>query len=1686
MTVHKLSAGDGYKYYTSSIATGDMSRSAKEELGDYYLADGNPPGIWEGRGSHLLGLVHGSEVTESQMKALFGEGLHPDAEALIAAGKTVEEVQLGRKMHTFASLTVKVQGAIQHGYSEHSRRGGKPPTPAQKKAIKTSVGGRLFREEHHRDATGEELTKWIDTHLASKQQTVSGYDLTFSPPKSVSLMWALADKDTRVQIEKIHTQSISKAMDYVQEHAGYTRKGANGVRQEKIIDGLVYSRFRHYDSRTGDPQLHDHVTVANRVFAQDSLTGKKAWSTLDARELYQHNVAASEVYNVSVMELAVERLGVGITERTVTGNRPVVEIAGVPVEAIEAGSSRGSSIREMTETLVEKFIDEHGYAPTAKQKIALAQKATLETRSSKEHQTLSGMLSMWEEKFSALGVPTGHDLLTHVQERKDEWVDQVKENTLLAFVDDPSDLNIAHEAAEVIRTLGENQSVWGAHHIHAETSRRLKTRLAGKTVPTDIHQQVVAEALNKSVSLTPQACPTNLPELQQAQISVDGSLQGRDVYTRAGAGLFTSETVLAAEASILSAANTVTTSPATLERFEQVRARLETATGYAFDPGQVRMAEAFVLNERLLSTGIGPAGTGKTTTQKLVTAVMADTGSHVIGLAPSAAAAAVLSQELATTSPVMAETIDSFVGAYRRGSGQENYPVKAGDLILVDEAGMASTPLLAGVLAIAEEHGARVAFLGDDAQLAAVGAGGVLRLLAQQTETVNLEDLHRFRNLDGTVNEAEAAATLALREPPTHGLVDEPFTYYQDKGDLVGGATENMAEAAYTGWQKDINTGLDAIMMAYDNQTVTSLNARAQAYRAMNGHLDTTAGTVLSDGLLGHVGDRIVTRKNRRRLTFNKGKDFVRNGASWTITGFTAEGGIKAKHLTSGGTVTLPADYVAQRVQLGYAATIHRTQGITADTAHAIFSSSMNRSLAYVGASRGKFSNKIYTALSEGERLKDVLASIAGNYERNITAHEAAVTARAAHRSLPERVGAYNDLHAEATTRYYTAATRNLLGADALILTGDKNFTAIAQALEAAARQGINTDTLILAAAGPILTDLATTKTSTPPARGVKVGDLVTAVKNDLTTPATVPAPAAVIEDPAGLFRHRIKAITGRWVTDRARATPLGNVSDEHLKKLAMISQSRVGETRIATGLYRKNLLLAEEKARANHNRPGQNNAGHNRPGQGEVPVRRVWKNMGEAHWSMRMHGHYSDTELTTRLQQALMNADAAPQTADGHSVRVKQSWVARTLLEEKVLRVRMGPEHRAVEDHERGPGTGTAKYGDMFSRTGHTAVHQANVSIDKRITAEQIRRQRYTKTTHPDGAQHGDGVAHKDGTPPPWLVPDPGTRYADPAWKQELRERYEGIQDELVRRGAEIAANPPPWAAHLGPVPSTEIQVTEGVLAGDRGPQNRWLVTAAAVDTYRALHNVPAHETEPVPAKHTSEEAEHIRAEIVSLHKYSQQTTIEPATPDELVTRADTEELATRITETPTEAEELIHQHLRQRWAEPEPIETEVATHDSPAMAEPDISVTVSDIDDPNKDSHQLDRPEPAATEPSSRDQVPTEETRYESVSAQPPETVPSATAVPDERTSEETIVTETMPGPEKPAQKAQLSPTQQREHALAEAARKARDQKRRALLERIKKTSQKAAQPENSPDEYNAPDLGIDTEQQQRGLHR
>lgn len=103
MAVHKLSAGGGYTYLTRQVASADHRRPAGQSLADYYTAAGNPAGVWIGSGAAGLGLS-GTQVSEAQMRALFGDGAHPDRDAMLAAGAADSAIRLGSPFRHFQAL----------------------------------------------------------------------------------------------------------------------------------------------------------------------------------------------------------------------------------------------------------------------------------------------------------------------------------------------------------------------------------------------------------------------------------------------------------------------------------------------------------------------------------------------------------------------------------------------------------------------------------------------------------------------------------------------------------------------------------------------------------------------------------------------------------------------------------------------------------------------------------------------------------------------------------------------------------------------------------------------------------------------------------------------------------------------------------------------------------------------------------------------------------------------------------------------------------------------------------------------------------------------------------------------------------------------------------------------------------------------------------------------------------------------------------------------------------------------------------------------------------------------------------------------------------------------------------------------------------------------------------------------
>ena len=410
MTLHVLHAGDGYEYLTSQVATADREREHGQELTDYYSAHGTPPGTWFGGGLEDLArmdadteiadehrISDGATVSEPQMKALFGEGMHPNADPMVEASiksgmdpkKAVKEARLGRKFPDFANdipLLKAHRAALEQFAVDNARR----PSKAESGALMEKVGTALFEETHKRSAQNpQELWSWISAQKNRVRQPVAGQDLVFTPPKSVSTMWALADDDLRRQIERIHHETVKGTLGWIEKEACFTRTGATS-QEHQDTTGMVATLYDHYDSRAGDPNLHTHAVVSIKVCTEKD--GK--WRALDGATLHRYAVAASQRYNAAIMSKMHTELGFGLTERsTGRGRQNVVEIAEVPQQLCEMFSSRRTQIETRRDQLVAEYRQKHDRMPSAKAMYALYQQANLDTRAGKqEPQTLREML----------------------------------------------------------------------------------------------------------------------------------------------------------------------------------------------------------------------------------------------------------------------------------------------------------------------------------------------------------------------------------------------------------------------------------------------------------------------------------------------------------------------------------------------------------------------------------------------------------------------------------------------------------------------------------------------------------------------------------------------------------------------------------------------------------------------------------------------------------------------------------------------------------------------------------------------------------------------------------------------------------------------------------------------------------------------------------------------------------------------------------------------------------------------------------------------------------------------------------------------------------------------------------------------------------------------------------------------
>jgi TrwC relaxase len=317
MSIHKLTAGSGYDYLTRQVAVQDATDKGHTGLASYYTARGESPGVWLGSGmTGIDALAAGDPVTAQQMQALFGSGHHPLAvqrrEQLQGPGLTDRDYQgvtrLGVPYKVYSGDVSAFRLEVAKRIAGINQAAGLPadwPVPADQRArVRTQVAREFFAAEHGRPPQdARELAGLIAKASRPKTAAVAGYDLTFSPVKSVSTLWAIADPQVAARIEVAHQAAVKDALTFIEEHALFTRVGTNGVRQVDV-QGLVAVAFTHRDSRAGDPDLHTHVAVANKVQTKDG-----RWLSIDGRVLFKATVTASETYNTALERHLRDGLG---------------------------------------------------------------------------------------------------------------------------------------------------------------------------------------------------------------------------------------------------------------------------------------------------------------------------------------------------------------------------------------------------------------------------------------------------------------------------------------------------------------------------------------------------------------------------------------------------------------------------------------------------------------------------------------------------------------------------------------------------------------------------------------------------------------------------------------------------------------------------------------------------------------------------------------------------------------------------------------------------------------------------------------------------------------------------------------------------------------------------------------------------------------------------------------------------------------------------------------------------------------------------------------------------------------------------------------------------------------------------------------------------------------------------------
>jgi conjugative relaxase-like TrwC/TraI family protein len=819
-----------------------------------------------------------------------------------------------------------------------------------------------------RPDTGEPLRR-----AGGSGEAVAALDATFSAPKSVSAIWAVADTDLRAQIERAHERAIDRALAYSVEQVAMIRQR---VDQDTVIHAkptaVIATSWRHTTARAvenqpPDPQLHSHVLLHGAVRRDGQILA------IDSRSWLVHRREVGAAYRT---ELARElnQLGFEVQRGTGRGER-YFEIAGVPTALLDRWSSRHHQVQA---AILQRLADQEEtlraiVAGGGPDRHDAAERLALLTR--------SGQLAPAEERLMSMATRSAKTPVTH-RDLDEHW-----------------------------------RATAGSHQLDGPAVERLRSRARPPLSPADRlkllegltefdatfpARDARAVALERSAGVPIPDALEPLRELREADdilVLADGSGTTREHRGRERATVQVAERL-----------SSVTVPPldATVVALETERLDRELAERGGKLSEEQRAAIELACGNRPFVVIEGHAGSGKSTTLTGIARAHQATGRQIIVTSTAAVAAERLAREL-TTAGVDATAHSTMALHNAITSGR--IELGAGTTIIHDEAALASTREQERLLAAVEESGARLIEIGDPRQSHPVGAGGLWSHLEHAARRAggHVELTRNQRARDPADRRDQALFREGQHEHAIRGYAARDRLHIASEQ----AHAENHALAAA---HADRTSGKLTIVIAQtSNEHLDELNARAQAIRIQQGQLGRETLPVPGRPYALHAGDEIQIRRTIPHPDHGR----LRNGTAAHIADIDPAARTVTLELADERKVTLDGDQVARAdVRLAYVQHPFPAQGQTTDTAQLIIAEHATREGSYVALTRARERTQIHAATpadepSDGDRLR-ALAARMSRTEPDLPsihaplAHEGAVTTELAQTSidLEQRNGA--------------------------------------------------------------------------------------------------------------------------------------------------------------------------------------------------------------------------------------------------------------------------------------------------------------------------------------------------------------------------------------------------------------------------------------------------------------------------------------------------------------------------------------------------------------------------------------------------------------------------------------------------------------------------------------------------------